>query len=117
MEIKKVGVVGCGLMGSRIAQVAAMAGYDVVSCEVSEEFLAKGFARIEKSVRKLAEKGKVSDADAVLGRLSKTTDRAGLAGCDLVVEAIVENLDAKKELFAELGKSCKAETVFASNTS
>lgn len=119
MEIKKVGVVGCGLMGSGIAQVAAMAGYEVVSFEVKEEFLDKGFARIEKSVRKLADKGKISadDATAALGRLQRTTERSGLVDCDLVVEAIVEDLDAKKELFAELGAACKPDTAFASNTS
>jgi 3-hydroxyacyl-CoA dehydrogenase len=119
MDIRSVGVVGCGLMGSGIAQVSAMAGCEVVVCEVAKELLDKGLARIHGSLGKLVEKGKLAagDADAARARLKPTTNVADLKECDLVVEAIVENLDAKKKLFGELGKLCKKETIFASNTS
>lgn len=127
MSIKKVGVVGCGLMGHGIVQVAAQGGCDVVALETEQAFLDKGLARIDKSVNKLAqkqvEKGKLSADQAeafvkdTLGRIEGTTDKAKLADCDLVIEAIVENLDVKKTLFAELGGICKPETIFASNTS
>ncbi|MDP6939989.1 MAG: 3-hydroxyacyl-CoA dehydrogenase NAD-binding domain-containing protein [Planctomycetota bacterium] len=127
MEIKKVGVVGCGLMGHGIVQVAAQGGCDVVAFEMDEGALAKGIARIEKSLSKLAsknvEKGKMSEDEAqawvaeTRGRITSSTEKASLADCDLVVEAIVENLDAKKGLFSELGGTCKPETIFASNTS
>ena len=119
MDIQKVGVVGCGLMGSGIAQVAAMAGCQVVVHEVSAELAQKGFARIHGSLGKLVEKGKLpaDAAEATKARLKSTTQLADLKECDLVVEVIVENLDAKKKLFAELGKLCKKETIFASNTS
>jgi 3-hydroxyacyl-CoA dehydrogenase len=127
MEIKKVGVIGCGLMGHGIAQVAAQGGCEVVVIEAEQGALDKGLARIDKSLAKLAskkvEKGKMDQASAdawvaeVRGRISGSTNRSDLADCDLVVEAIVEDLDVKKELFADLGEICKAETVFASNTS
>ena len=127
MNIKKVGVVGCGLMGHGIVQVAAQGGCEVIALETEQAFLDKGLARIQKSVAKLAskqvEKGKLDEAkakefvDGTLGRIKGSTNKADLADCDLIIEAIVENLDVKKTLFAELGKLCKAETVFASNTS
>lgn len=127
MEIKKVGVVGCGLMGHGIAQVAAQAGYSVVAVEAEQGFLDKGLARIEKSLEKFAakavEKGKKTEEEARSGavearaRIQGTTDRKALADCDLVVEAIVEDLDQKKRLYAELGELCKPETILASNTS
>ena len=119
MEIKKVGVIGCGLMGSGIAQVAAMSGCEVVVREVALELVQKGFARIHGSLAKLVEKGKLAadQAEATKGRLKATTALADLKECDLVIEVIVENLDLKKTLFAELGKLCKKETIFASNTS
>lgn len=127
MNIKKVGVVGCGLMGHGIVQVAAQGGCEVIALETEQAFLDKGLARIQKSVAKLAEKqiekGKLDEAkakafvDGTLGRIKGSTNKADLADCDLVIEAIVENLDVKKTLFAELGKLCKAETIFASNTS
>jgi len=127
MVIKKVGVMGCGLMGHGIAQVAAQGGCDVVVVEADQAALDAGLGRIEKSVGKLATKavakGNMDEAQAaahvsdVLGRIEGSLDRASVADCDLVVEAIVENLDVKKELFAELGALCKAETIFASNTS
>jgi len=127
MKIEKVGVVGCGLMGHGIVQVAAQAGCQVVALEAEQSFLDKGLGRIQKSLGKLAEKavakGKATEedaqanAEAAYARITGTTERAQLADCDLVVEAIVEDLDAKKSLFAELGGLCKAETIFASNTS
>jgi len=127
MQIKKVGVVGCGLMGHGIVQVAAQAGFEVTVVETKQEFLDKGLGRIEGSLRKLAkkavEKGKATEEEAnaqaksSFGRITGSLDRASLADCDLVVEAIIEDLDAKKSLFAELGSTCKPDTVFASNTS
>lgn len=127
MNIKKVGVVGCGLMGHGIVQVAAQGGCEVIALETEQSFLDKGLGRIQKSVAKLAEKqvekGKLDEAQAkafvegTLGRITGSTNKADLADCDLIIEAIVENLDVKKTLFAELGKLCKADTVFASNTS
>lgn len=121
MSIKKVGVVGCGLMGHGIAQVAAQGGCTVVVYEAAEAALAAGLGRIDKSLAKLAEKaaekGQQFDAAGVRARIAGTLSKADLSGCDLVVEAIVEDLDVKKALFAELGKLCKPETIFASNTS
>ena len=126
MQIKKVGVVGCGLMGHGIVQVAAQAGYTVVALEGAQNFLEAGLARIDKSLAKLAEKavekGKTpeqakADAAATRARISGSLERKALADCDLVIEAIVEDLGAKKELFSALGKLCKPETIFASNTS
>ena len=121
MSIKKVGVVGCGLMGHGIAQVAAQGGCTVVVFETADAALAAGLGRIDKSLAKLAEKaaekGGSFDAAGVRARITGTLTKADLADCDLVVEAIVENLDVKKTLFAELGKLCKPETIFASNTS
>ena len=127
MEIKKVGVVGCGLMGHGIVQIAAQGGFDVVAVETEEQFLEKGMGRVEKSLAKLAakavEKGKQSAEEAqawsrgVRARIAPTTDAAALNDCDLVVEAIVENLDVKKELFAGLGASVQPGAIFASNTS
>ncbi|QDU84237.1 3-hydroxybutyryl-CoA dehydrogenase [Planctomycetes bacterium Pla163] len=127
MAIKKVGVVGCGLMGHGIVQVAAQGGFDVVAFEADQSALDRGLGRIEKSLAKLAEKavekGKATkdqadaDAKATRARITGSTDKSSLADCDLVVEAIVEDLDVKKALFAELGALCKPETIFASNTS
>jgi len=119
MVVKKVGVVGCGLMGHGIAQVAAQAGCTVVARESDQAALDKGVGRVKKSLDKLVEKEKISraDADAAFGRISGTLDLKGLSDCDLVVEAIVENMDVKKKLFAELGRLCKPTTIFASNTS
>ena len=119
MQIKKVGVVGCGLMGSGIAQVAATAGCEVLAREVTLELAQKGLGRVHASLAKLVEKGrlKAEEAEAVKARLKPTTNLADLKDCDLVVEAIVEDLDQKKKLFAELGRLCKKETIFASNTS
>ena len=119
MDINKVGVVGCGLMGSGIAQIAAQAGCDVVVREVDEALCAKGKGKIEKFLGKAVEKGKLSqeDMDAILGRMTFTTELSDFADCDLVVEAIIENLDIKRELFAALDKICPEHTIFGSNTS
>jgi 3-hydroxyacyl-CoA dehydrogenase len=121
MSIKKVGVVGCGLMGHGIAQVAAQGGCTVVAVETEQKFLDSGLARIDKSLAKLAEKAKEKggsfDAPAVRARISGSLERKSLADCDLVIEAIVEDLGVKNKLFAELGGLCKKEAIFASNTS
>ncbi len=119
MDINKVGVCGCGLMGHGIAQVAAQAGCDVVVLESSQDFLDKGFSRIEGSLAKLVEKEKIGqdDADAARGRISGTLDMNELADCDLVVEAIVEDLAVKRDFFASLGETVKADCILASNTS
>lgn len=119
MEIKKVGVLGCGLMGSGIAQVAAAAGCDVVVKEVAQEYLDKGFAGIDKSLAKFVEKGKLSaeEKDATMGRLKGTLADEDLADCDIIIEVIVENLQVKRDTFAALDDLCKPETIFASNTS
>ena len=119
MEIKKVGVLGCGLMGSGIAQVAASAGFDTIVREVSDDLIAKGFGGIEKSLAKFAEKGTIT-ADQqkdIRGRLSGTTSFNDLAECDIIIEAIIENLDDKRSTYSQLDAICKPETIFASNTS
>jgi 3-hydroxybutyryl-CoA dehydrogenase len=118
MEIKKVGVLGCGLMGSGIAQTAATAGYETIVREVSDDLIAKGFGGIEKSLAKFAEKGTLKDSpEQVRGRLRGTTKFEDLADCDIIIEAIVENLDTKRETYLRLDDLCKPETIFASNTS
>ncbi|HVB35794.1 MAG TPA: 3-hydroxybutyryl-CoA dehydrogenase [Candidatus Acidoferrales bacterium] len=119
MAIEKVGVVGCGLMGSGIAQIAAQAGCTVVVREVSEERLNKGLASIEKSLNKFVEKGTLSsaDRDAARGRLRGTTKLEDLKDSDLVIEAIIEQLPEKRELYSALDKICPKNTIFASNTS
>ncbi len=119
LDIKKVGVVGCGLMGGGIAEVAAKSGFDVVVREVNEELLTKGEARIRKSMDRAVEKEKLTqeDRDAAMARLSFTTEVPDLAGCDIVIEAIVEELEAKNALFGELDALCGESTIFASNTS
>jgi enoyl-CoA hydratase/3-hydroxyacyl-CoA dehydrogenase len=119
MDIRKVGVVGCGLMGSGIAQVAAQAGYPTVVRELNEELLQGGLARIQDSLDKGVEKKKVTQAkrDATWGRIQGTTDMKDLADCDLVIEVIIEDLEAKKKLFKELDGICKPDAILASNTS
>lgn len=119
MEIRKVGVLGCGLMGSGIAQVAASAGFETIVREVSEDLLKKGFAGIEKSLAKFAEKGSITSDQQkeTRERLQGTTSFADLNDCDIIIEAIIENLDEKRKTYAELDRMCKPETVFASNTS
>ncbi|MDA1194795.1 MAG: 3-hydroxybutyryl-CoA dehydrogenase [Planctomycetota bacterium] len=119
MDIKTVGVVGCGLMGSGIAQISAQAGMQVVVREVDDAACTKGRGMIDKFLSKAVEKGKLSAEDkaAILGRMTFTTKLADMNGCDLVVEAIIENLDIKRKLFAELDTICPAHTIFATNTS
>jgi len=117
--MKKAGVLGCGLMGSGIAEVCAKAGYETIVREVEEAFLKKGMARLEGSLSKAVEKGKLAadEKARIAGRLRGTTSLEDLADCDIVIEAIVENLDAKKETYAALDRTCKPETIFCSNTS
>lgn len=119
MEIKKVGVLGCGLMGSGIAQVAASAGFETVVREVSDDLIQRGFGGIEKSLARFAEKGTITaeQQKEIRGRLSGTTTFDALADCDIIIEAIIENLDEKRSTYAELDRLCKPETIFASNTS
>jgi 3-hydroxybutyryl-CoA dehydrogenase len=119
MKIRKVGVLGGGLMGAGIAEVAARAGFDTTMREVSEEVVAKGLDKIRGSLGKAVEKGKLDAAerDKTLGRLHGAVDLEALADCDLVIEAIVENLDEKRKTFAALDALLKEGAVFASNTS
>jgi len=123
MKIKKVGVLGCGLMGSGIAQVAAMSGFDVTVLEVEQKYLDKGFAGIEKSLAKFAErppeKGGITaqQKDAARTHLKGTTKREDLADCDIIIEAIIENVPTKKEMYAALDAIVKKDCIFATNTS
>jgi 3-hydroxybutyryl-CoA dehydrogenase len=119
MEIKKVGVLGCGLMGSGIAQTAATAGFETVVREVSDELINKGFAGIEKSLARFVEKGTMTpdQGQQIRARLKGTISFEELADCDIIIEAIIENLDTKRETYARLDAICKPETIFASNTS
>jgi len=117
--ITKLGIVGCGQMGGGIAQVAAQAGITVIACEISDDLWKKGFARIEKNIDKAIEKGKADEAfkKKTMANLTGTSKLTDLAGCDLVVEAVVECMDEKIKTFSQLDKICKPETIFASNTS
>ncbi|HEV8659908.1 MAG TPA: 3-hydroxyacyl-CoA dehydrogenase family protein [Thermoanaerobaculia bacterium] len=119
MQIKHVGVLGCGLMGSGIAQVAAQAGYDTTVVEVEQKFLDKGISGIDKSLGKFVEKGKLTAADkeACLSRLKGSTSLKDLAQCDIVVEAITENPQIKKETYMAIDSIVKKDAIFASNTS
>ena len=119
MKIEKVGVLGSGLMGSGIAEVCARAGYTTVIREVTDELAKKGIGRIEGSMGKAVEKGKLEAGarDAARSKLSTTTKLEELAGCGIVIEAIVENLDAKKEAFTVLDRVCAPHAIFCSNTS
>ncbi|HEX4485710.1 MAG TPA: 3-hydroxyacyl-CoA dehydrogenase family protein [Terriglobales bacterium] len=118
MEIKKVGILGCGLMGSGIAQVAATAGFDVTILEVEQKFLDKGFTGIERSLAKFAEKGALKETPAaVRSRLKGTTNNQDLTDCDIVIEAVIENLGEKKKMYAALDAVIKKDAIFASNTS
>ena len=123
MNIKKVGVLGCGLMGSGIAQVSAMAGFDVTVLEVEQRFIDKGFAGIEKSLAKFAErppeKGGITaqQKEEIRARLKGTTNNHDLAACDIIVEAVIENLEEKKKMYSALDGIVKKDAIFASNTS
>lgn len=118
MGIKKVGVLGCGLMGSGIAQVAATAGFDVTVLETEQKFLDKGFSGIDKSLAKFAGKGTIKEEpQTIRDRLKGTTLPADLADSDIVIEAIVENIEAKRAMYTSLDAIVKKEAIFASNTS
>jgi 3-hydroxybutyryl-CoA dehydrogenase len=119
MAIEKVGVVGCGLMGSGIAQVSAQAGFQTVVREVNTELVEKGLKSIEKNLARLVEKGTLTDAarTEVRGRLKGTTSLDEMKDCDVIIEAIIEQLPVKRELFSTLDALCPAHTIFASNTS
>jgi 3-hydroxybutyryl-CoA dehydrogenase len=119
MAIQRVGVVGCGLMGAGIAQVSAQSGFATVVREVSTELVDKGIKSIEKNLARLVEKGVLTEAakSEIRGRLKGTTSLEELKGCDVIVEAIIEQLPAKRELFGLLDAICPASTIFASNTS
>jgi 3-hydroxybutyryl-CoA dehydrogenase len=123
MEIRKVGVLGCGLMGSGIAQVSATAGFETTVLEVEQKYLDKGFAGIEKSLAKFAERPPekggitVQQKDEIRARLKGTTRKEDLAGCDIVIEAIIESVPTKKETYAGLDGVVKKDAIFASNTS
>ena len=119
MEIKKVGIVGCGTMASGIVLVCAQSGYQVVTSETNEELLNKGLASINKFLSKSVEKGKNSqqDKDTTLSRIKGTTNIRDFGDCDLMVEAVTENMDLKREIFAELDKVCPKQAILATNTS
>jgi 3-hydroxybutyryl-CoA dehydrogenase len=118
-EIKKVGVLGAGLMGHGIAQVCAQAGFEVVLREVDEQRLAKGIGQIEKQLARAVEKGRQeqAEADAVRARIHGTTDYGELADCDLIIEAIIEDLQRKLEMWREVDALAKPDAYFATNTS
>ena len=119
MEIKKLGVLGCGQMGAGIIQVFAQAGYDVTAVDTVPSMLEKGLKGIDKRLGGRVEKGKLSEDEkkAIMGRIKTSTKLQDLADCDLVEEAAPEDLELKKKLFAELDKICKPETIFGTNTS
>ncbi len=119
MEIKKVGVVGCGQMGGGIAQVCAQGGYQVIVSEINDEFLNKGLASISSFLTKSADRGKITqqDKDSAISRIKGTTSLNDFADCDLAIEAAVENLDLKKKIFTELDTVCPKHAILATNTS
>ena len=119
MEIKRVGVVGCGAMGSGITQVCAQSGYQVVASEINDELLNKGLTSISNFLAKSVEKGKLSqqDKDSTLARIKGTTNSKDFSDCDLIIEAAVENMELKKKIFAELDKICPEHAILATNTS
>lgn len=119
MEIKTIGVIGAGTMGSGIAQVAAEAGFEVIMRDIEDNFVHRGMSNINKNLGRAVDKGKKSkeEADAIVGRVRGTTNLEDLKAADLVIEAVIENMDMKKELYGELDRVCGPDTVFASNTS
>ena len=119
MAIQKVGVVGFGQMGSGIAQVCAMAGFDVIAREIDQRFIDSGMKRIDGSLARVVKSGRMSEDDAksARGRVRGTTSLAEFADRDLVIEAVIEVMDAKREVFAELDRVCPPSTIFVSNTS
>ena len=119
MDIKKVGVVGCGQMGAGITQVCAQAGYQVMASEINRELLDKGLKSIDSRLGRDVEKGRLSpqDKDGILDRIKGTTDTNDFADCDLVIEAAIENMELKKKIFTELDKICPQHAILATNTS
>src|SRR3989440_12092582 len=119
MEIQRIGIIGVGLMGAGVAEVCARAGYDTLVREINDEFLAKGLERIEASMQTAVNRGKLTAAehDAALSRLRGTTRLEDFADRDLVIEAAIEDLGLKKNLFAQLDQICPAQTILTSNTS
>ena len=119
MEIKKVGIIGCGVMGSGIVITCAQSGFPVVVSEINDALLNKGMASIDKFLSKSVEKGKMSqqDKDAVMGRIKGTTTTKDFGDCDLVIEAAIENMDLKKKIFADLDKVTPKHAMLATNTS
>lgn len=119
MEIKKVGVIGCGAMGSGIVQVCAQSGYEVIALEVSDKLLNKGLASINSALTRSVDKGKISqqDKDSILGRIKGTTRAHDFVDRDLIIEAAIENLELKKKMFAEVDRICPKHAILATNTS
>jgi 3-hydroxybutyryl-CoA dehydrogenase len=119
MAFKKIGVVGCGLMGRGIVEVSAKTGYDVVVSEINKELLDKGMAAINQSVARAVEKGKMTEDDKnkALGKIKGTTDMKDFKDCDLVVEAAIENLELKKKIFLDLDRICQPGAILSTNTS
>jgi len=119
MEIKKVGVVGCGIMGSGIAETCARAGYPVIVLEVNQGLLDKGMKALRSSLEKAVKKGKSTEQEMndTLGRLKGTTKFEDFKDCDIVLEAVIENLEEKKRIFAAADKICPKHTILTSNTS
>ena len=119
VEIRKVGVVGLGTMGAGIAQISVQSGFDTIGREVSDELGERGRATVARYLARGVEKGRLSEAerDAAVGRLALTTDIADLGGCDLVIEAVLEDLPLKRELFAELDRVTRPDAILATNTS
>ena len=119
MAVKKVGVVGCGLMGRGIAEVSSKSGYDVVVSEINRELLDKGMSAVKGSLAKAVEKGKLAqgDMEGILARIKGTTDMKDFKDCDLVVEAAIENLELKKKIFIDLDRICRPDAILSTNTS
>lgn len=119
MEIKKVGVVGCGTMGSGIVQICAQSGYQVVVSEINEEFLNKGLKSIDSTLSRNVEKGRMTqeDKDAVISRIKGTTQYEDFSECDLMIEVAIEKMDLKKEIFSKLDKICPEHAILSTNTS
>ena len=119
MEIKRVGVIGAGQMGAGIAQVCASIGKVVTLCDIKQDFVDNGIATINKNLQGGVSKDRISQKqmDDTLGNVETTLDKKGLKNCDIIIEAIIEDVDIKKELFSDLGILCDSKTILASNTS
>jgi 3-hydroxybutyryl-CoA dehydrogenase len=119
MEIKTIGILGCGQMGSGIAEVAAKSGYEVIVCEINDKALSSGLGKVQKSLAKAVERGKLAAdvMEATLARITGTLNVADMADCDIVIEAVFEDLPTKQRVFAELDQVIKPEAILATNTS